>query len=130
MLLYRGGERALILGIMQSVTRVFVAAWRGVNLLCLRLFGWPLSSAGTAHWATSREVKRAGLLAADGLPLASWKATTLCEPTGGHILVMGPPRSGKSRGLIMPCLARWTASAVINDLRGELFDRTHTARAR
>ena len=121
---------AIILGIMKSVTRVFFAAWRGVNLLCLRLFGWPLSSAGTAHWATSREVKRAGLLAADGLPLASWKATTLHEPTGGHVLVMGPPRSGKSRGLIMPCLEQWTASAVINDLRGELFDRTHTARER
>jgi type IV secretion system protein VirD4 len=75
-------------------------------------------------------VRRAGLLTADGLPLASWGDTTLYEPTGGHVLVMGPPRSGKSFGIIMPCLERWQGSVVINDLRGELFDRTHTARER
>ena len=80
---------AIIVGMVKSVAEVFVAAKRGLNLLCIHLFGLPLSSAGTAHWATGREVKRAGLLAADGLPLASWKATTLHKPTGGHVLVDG-----------------------------------------
>jgi type IV secretion system protein VirD4 len=121
---------AVLLGIIKGVIEVVRAAWRGVNLACQYVFGLPLSSGGTAHWASSREVRRAGLLTADGLPLASWKASTLCEPTGGHILVMGPPRSRKSTGIIMPCLERWPGSAVINDLRGELFDRTHTARER
>ena len=106
---------AVLLGIIKGLVEVLFATWRGVNRLCVSLFGLPLSSGGTAHWASSREVRRAGLLTADGLPLAAWKATTLHEATGGHILVMGPPRSGKSRGLIMPALEQWRGSAVIND---------------
>src|SRR2546425_2159221 len=48
---------AVLLGIIKGVIEVVRAAWRGVNLACQYVFGLPLSSGGTAHWASSREVR-------------------------------------------------------------------------
>lgn len=91
--------------------------------------GWGLASAGTAHWASARELDQAQVFDhADHLPLATWQGQTLYEPRGGHIFLCGPPRSHKSRGIVSPCLKAFPGSVVVSDLRGELYDMTHAAR--
>jgi type IV secretion system protein VirD4 len=112
----------LLARVMGTVPRLLDLGW----LWC---FGAPLSSAGTSHWALAKEVKAAGLLQPEGLPLAAWQHTVLHEPSGSHVLVMGPPRSGKSWGLAMPVLRAWPGAVVVSDLRHELFDQTGEARA-
>src|SRR6516162_1545762 len=124
-----GGLWAILRLYVRLLTRALFMIPRLLDLGWLRLFGVPLTSAGTAHWALPREVKQAGLLRADGLPLAAWHETVLHEPSGSHVLVMGPPRSGKSWGLAMPVLRTWPGSVVVSDLRHELFDQTAQARA-
>lgn len=120
---------ACVVGLMRGCLTVLVSAWRGLVTLGQWLCGLPMTSGGTAHFATRREIARAGLLGATGVPLASFgQADTLREPHGGHVLVMGPPRSWKSTGIVMPAITQFPGSVVVNDLRGELFDRTHTAR--
>lgn len=41
-----------------------------------------------------------------------------------HVMVMAPTRSGKGVGLIVPTLLTWTNSAVIHDIKGELWAMT------
>jgi len=41
-----------------------------------------------------------------------------------HVMVMAPTRSGKGVGLIVPTLLTWTHSAVIHDIKGELWAMT------
>src|SRR5262245_29010119 len=65
---------------------------------------------GTAHWATRREVARAGLLTPGSVPLGLYDGQTLYEPKGAHAVVFGPPRSGKSWGVVMPVLRQWPGS--------------------
>src|SRR5262249_52140029 len=84
---------------------------------------------GTAHWATAREVRQAGLLYNDQLPLAQWRGQTLYEPTGGNVALVGPQRSRKSWGVIMPVLRQWQGSVIVSDLRGELHAQTAQGRA-
>ena len=101
-------------------------------LLCngfLRLFGTPLSSAGSAHFATAREVRKSGLLNETGLPLAVWKnGQIMREPRGSHVAVIAPPRSRKSWGVIMPVLRHFKGSVICTDLRAELHEHTGQAR--
>src|SRR6185503_17416252 len=41
-----------------------------------------------------------------------------------HVLCYAPTRSGKGVGLIVPTLLSWPESAVITDLKGELWELT------
>jgi len=41
-----------------------------------------------------------------------------------HVLCFAPTRSGKGVGLVVPTLLSWSASAVITDLKGELWAMT------
>jgi len=120
---------ACILGLMRGCVQVLSGAWRGLVAVGQWLCGLPPTSGGSAHFATRREVEQAGLLTTDGVPLAAYdQGRTLREPHGGHVLVMGPPRSWKSTGIVMPALEQFPGSVVCNDLRGELFAKTSTMR--
>jgi len=120
---------ALLLAVLRGCAQSLSGAWRAAVAVCQWLLGLPPTSGGTAHFATGREVAAAGLLTTEGLPLAAYgQDRTLREPHGGHVLVMGPPRSWKSTGIIMPALAQFPGSVVVNDLRGELFEKTHQTR--
>src|ERR1700686_3797240 len=46
-----------------------------------------------------------------------------------HALIVGPPRSGKGL-LAVSQLLTWEGSAIVNDLKGELFDATAGYRSR
>ena len=85
---------------------------------------------GTAHWATPEEVKKCGLLDnADGVYVGAWKDEEeklhyLRDNGPAHVLCFAPTRSGKGVGLVLPTLLSWKHSAVVSDLKGELWQLT------
>jgi type IV secretion system protein VirD4 len=107
------------------------------------LFGRRADLHGSARWATSRDVRRAGLLPqrtvvrrlgryflrirsqthSAGIYLARWEGSSrirFLRDTGpGHVLVFAPTRSGKGAGVVVPTLLTWPHSALIHDLKGE-----------
>jgi len=101
---------------------------------------------GSARWAGKKDIVAAGLL-----PRSSWlealrgQNETSSSSTGvyvgawvnkrgrqyylrhrgpEHVLCYAPTRSGKGVGLIVPTLLSWGESAVITDLKGELWELT------
>ena len=110
------------------------------------VFGRRTDLHGSARWATSRDLRRAGLLPerkiaerlkrslhrvglgraptpSAGIYLARWKGNSgvpFLRDTGpGHVLVFAPTRSGKGAGVVVPTLLTWPQSALIHDLKGE-----------
>ena len=100
---------------------------------------------GSARWANQHDIERAGLLprpitvwqqltgkkklASDGVYVGAWldkKGVTRYLRHNGaeHVLCYAPTRSGKGVGLVIPTLLSWEHSAVITDLKGELWDLT------
>ena len=94
---------------------------------------------GSARWADRGDIEKAGLI-----PRKSWRRA---EPNtasvyvgswidsrgqqhylrhGGpeHVLCIAPTRTGKGVGLVIPTLLSWPESAVVNDLKGELWALT------
>lgn len=100
---------------------------------------------GSARWAERKDIEWAGLLprprtrldrligkpkpTASGVYVGGWE-----DPSGRfrylrhngpeHVLTYAPTRSGKGVGLVVPTLLSWPASAVITDLKGELWALT------
>lgn len=97
---------------------------------------------GSARWANKRDIQAAGLLpspqkwyqsirgalpaVAGGVYVGAWldkkgKLNYLRHDGPEHILTYAPTRSGKGLGLVIPTLLSWPESAVITDLKGELW---------
>ena len=100
---------------------------------------------GSARWANQHDIERAGLLprpitlwqqltgqnkpASEGVYVGAWldkKGVTRYLRHNGaeHVLCYAPTRSGKGVGLVIPTLLSWEHSAVITDLKGELWALT------
>jgi type IV secretion system protein VirD4 len=83
---------------------------------------------GSARWANKKDIIKAGLLS-KGVYIGAWQ-----DPNGTlhylrhngpeHILAYAPTRSGKGVGLVIPTLLSWPHSAIITDLKGELWQLT------
>jgi type IV secretory pathway TraG/TraD family ATPase VirD4 len=126
----------IVLGVGLSLVHVII---RGV-LWCIYLLpsvarrvwamltGTTPTGHGSAHLATLAEIEGKGLFNHEGIPLGRFDGRTLREPFGGHVALIGPPRSRKSWGLIMPAIEGWNGSLIVNDMRGELFERTASTR--
>ena len=84
---------------------------------------------GSAHWATSREVRRANLLGDTGVVLGRLRREYLRHDGPEHILCFAPTRSGKGVGLVVPSLLTWPASAIVHDIKGENWTLTAGFRA-
>jgi type IV secretion system protein VirD4 len=100
---------------------------------------------GSARWANIDDIRAAGLLPKKQSP---WRRFTgrvpavhagvyvgaWIDPKGRlhylrhdgpeHIATYAPTRSGKGLGLVIPTLLSWPHSAVITDLKGELWEIT------
>jgi len=85
---------------------------------------------GSARWATSREVERAGLHRDAGIFLGRLGHHYLRHDGPKHVMVFAPTRSGKGVGLVVPTLLGWTGSAVIHDIKGENWTLTAGFRSR
>ncbi|HHS8316188.1 TPA: type IV secretory system conjugative DNA transfer family protein [Legionella pneumophila] len=85
---------------------------------------------GSARWAHRKEICAAGLLGNnDGVYVGAWQDSNgvlhyLRHNGPEHILTYAPTRSGKGVGLVLPTLLSWPHSAVITDLKGELWAMT------
>ncbi|HRB29845.1 MAG TPA: type IV secretory system conjugative DNA transfer family protein, partial [Nitrosomonas sp.] len=90
---------------------------------------------GSARWADKQDIVAAGLLAtgknnkSDAVYVGGWRdnsgKTRYLKHSGPeHVLCYAPTRSGKGVSLVIPTLLSWTQSAVITDLKGELWALT------
>lgn len=100
---------------------------------------------GSARWANRQDIQDAGLLPRS----RKWLDVMLRRPPEGHggvyvgawldkrgrrhylrhdgpehVLTYAPTRSGKGLGLVIPTLLSWPHSAIITDLKGELWAMT------
>src|SRR6266404_534392 len=85
---------------------------------------------GSARWATAQEIRKAGLLKADGVVLGCFGRQYLRHDGPEHVLCFAPTRSGKGVGLVVPTLLTWPGSAIVHDIKGENWQLTAGFRAR
>lgn len=92
---------------------------------------------GSARWATEKDIRETGLLnASEGVYVGGWKPRHgshlqyLRHDGPEHVLVFAPTRSGKGVSLVIPTLLAWNESAVIYDIKGELWAKTSGFRAK
>jgi len=100
---------------------------------------------GSARWANQTDIQNAGLLPrtrkwhetlrqvrpidSSGVYVGAWLdkrgALHYLRHNGPeHVLMYAPTRSGKGVGLVVPTLLSWPDSAIITDLKGELWSMT------
>lgn len=85
---------------------------------------------GSARWANKKDITKAGLINnKEGVYVGAFidkkgKYHYLRHNGPEHILTYAPTRSGKGVGLVIPTLLSWKHSAVITDLKGELWAMT------
>ena len=91
---------------------------------------------GSAHWASPDEVRATGLVGRDrGVYVGAWRnpqskrTKYLRDASSTHCLAFMPTGSGKTVGLVIPTLLSWERSAVVHDLKGEIWDKTAGWRA-
>ncbi|MDR1494449.1 MAG: type IV secretory system conjugative DNA transfer family protein [Rickettsiales bacterium] len=96
--------------------REFVMGWRP--------FKATESQHGDAHWATPREMRKAGLFKKKGMLLGDYKGKYLVEYTFQHVLLFAPTGSGKGVGFVIPNLLFWTESVIVHDIKLENYELT------
>ena len=111
-----GGLAAVLVAIAMSV-------WRAREAKQAETYG-------SARWATSKEVRQAGLLGEDGTVLGRLGRDYLRHDGPEHVLCFAPTRSGKGVGLVIPTLLTWAGSVIVHDIKGENFQLTAGWRAR
>ena len=79
---------------------------------------------GTAHWATPREVKKAGLSSKKGLLMGKYKGKFLIAGGYEHTLLFAPTGSGKGVGFVIPNLLFWEDSVIVHDVKLENYEKT------
>lgn len=88
---------------------------------------------GSARWADQKDIEQASLLGNEGrdggVYVGAWRDKSgklhyLRHNGPEHVLCYAPTRSGKGVGLVLPTLLSWPHSAVITDLKGELWAMT------
>ncbi|MGR5187082.1 type IV secretory system conjugative DNA transfer family protein [Photobacterium damselae] len=103
------------------------------------------TSAGTASFATKEDIQSASLMTGQGVYVGGWEETPLTHKKNPiadaitlhylrhngpeHILCFAPTRSGKGVGLVLPTLLSWQSSAIILDIKGELYQETSNWRS-
>jgi hypothetical protein len=102
----------------------------------------PSTSHGSATWGDKRTLKRAGLLTGKGIVLCQtndarytpgdrpgeWRmdrpGQLITHDGPEHVIAFAPTRSGKGIGTVIPTLLNWKASALVYDIKKELWTRT------
>ena len=119
----RGAYIAASGGIAAVVVAIAMSVWRARELKVAQTYG-------SARWATTHEVRHAGLLGDDGVVLGRLEHAYLRHDGPEHVLCFAPTRSGKGVGLVIPSLLTWHGSAIVHDIKGENWTLTAGFRAR
>jgi len=77
---------------------------------------------GAARFGTLMEAAKQGLTKKQGIILGTLNGATIRSDEPAHILVVGPSRSGKGTGFVLPNGYLWQGSAVFFDPKRENFD--------
>jgi type IV secretion system protein VirD4 len=118
-----GGYIAASGGIAAAVAAIALSVWRAREVKRATTYG-------SSRWASSHEVRRAGLLGDDGVVLGRWRGDYLRHDGPEHLLCFAPTRSGKGVGLVVPTLLTWPGSVLVHDIKGENWTLTAGWRAR
>lgn len=118
----KGGMIATSGGFVAIVVAIAMSVWRGRETR-------GSSTYGSAHWATRRDVARAGLFAEKGVVLGKFNNSYLRHNGPEHVLCFAPTRSGKGVGLVVPTLLTWSGSAIVHDIKGENWGLTAAFRS-
>jgi type IV secretion system protein VirD4 len=110
-------------GIAAVVVAVAMSTWRAREVKRVTTYG-------SARWAETQEVRKAGLLGHDGALLGQWRGQYLRHDGPEHVLCFAPTRSGKGVGLVVPTLLTWPGSAIVHDIKGENWTLTAGWRAK
>ena len=121
----------------------FVFMYQAIRKSFLDFRNRNMNSSGTARWATTRELRKLGLIKkeaegtvlgqsaeAKGEIVGSEKFTIrrfgdlVCDSSAYHTIVVGATGSGKGVGVIMPTLLSWKESVMVVDPKGESYDYT------
>jgi type IV secretion system protein VirD4 len=89
-----------------------------------------ITTYGSAHWATNKEVRGARFLHPDGVIIGRLGGDYLRHDGPEHVLCFAPTRSGKGVGLVIPTLLTWPGSAIVHDIKGENWQLTAGWRGR
>jgi type IV secretion system protein VirD4 len=79
---------------------------------------------GDARWAKPRDIRRAGLLAEQGIILGRYKNRYLMLPGQTGVILAAPPRSGKGVSCVVPNLLNWPGSVLVLDIKKENWTLT------
>lgn len=118
-----GGSIAACGSLLALLAAIGMAIWRA------RQARW-VTTYGSARWADTAEVRKAGLTQPAGVFLGQFDDQYLRHEGPEHVLTFAPTRSGKGVGLVVPTLLSWPASAVIHDIKGENWSLTAGWRSR
>lgn len=86
-------------------------------------------SHGSAEFADSTDLRKAGLLSEHGFLLGKFDEKFLRFSRPGHLITFAPTRSGKGVGHVIPNLLFHPGSVVVNDIKGENLAVTARHRA-
>ena len=98
------------------------------SIAVLFLANRPSTLHGDARFGTIRDAKKARLLGKSGLILGKLGGHVLRSNDPGHILVVGPTRSGKGISFVIPNGHAWSGSMVVLDIKMENHDAFAKAR--
>lgn len=139
---YRGRARRLFLTANLIAATGFGAGWLPffVAAFFARRHGRTSTAHGSARWARTSELARAGLLTGNGVVLCQTDAAGYVSTGQGrrmvrpgrllshdgpeHVMVFAPTRSGKGVGTVIPTLLNWRESVVAYDIKKELWTLT------
>ena len=119
----RGGFIAVSGGLLGAVAAIIGSVWRARQAKRVTTYG-------SAHWASPRDLKQSGLLKPAGVFLGRMGENYIRHDGPEHVMAFAPTRSGKGVGLVVPTLLSWTGSAVIHDIKGENWTLTAGWRSR
>jgi len=108
----KGGAIAATGGVAGALFAIINSVWRARQNQLVTTYG-------SARWASTKEIRAAGLFAARGVFLGRLENTYLRHDGPEHVMCFAPTRSGKGVGLVLPTLLSWTSSAVVHDIKGE-----------
>ena len=84
---------------------------------------------GDARFGTLSEARRAGLAAPCGIILGRLHGQNLVSDDPGHVLIVGPTRTGKGVSFVIPNGLAWPGSMVTLDIKSENLKSFGAARA-
>ena len=118
-----GGMIAASSGLLAVAVAIAMSVWRSRQARKVTTYG-------SARWADTADIRRAGLTQPAGVFLGQHDGHYLRHEGPEHVLTFAPTRSGKGVGLVVPTLLSWPASAVIHDIKGENWQITAGWRSR